>query len=70
MTETQYVLLMDGSKRKLLIVKAEPLTGHIVYIVEGSYIGPKDKQYGYVRDYYGKGTSFVYPSEIKERIYE
>lgn len=70
MTETQYVLLIDGSKRRLLTVRAESLTGNIVYIVEGSYTGPNDKQYGYVRDYYGKNTSFVYPSEIKEYVYE
>lgn len=70
MTETQKVLLKDGSKFKLLTVKPEPLTGNIVYIIEGLYTGPNDEKYGYVRDYYGEGTSFVYPSEILGVIYE
>ena len=70
MTEVQQVLLIDGSIRKLLTVKPDPLTGRIIYIIEGNYSGPRDKDYGYVRDYYGEGTSFVYPSEIKEYVYE
>lgn len=70
MTQKQKVILVNGDVAEVIKIMPEPLSGNMVYIIKGQYKGAKDEEHGYQRDYYGEGTGFVYPSEIREYIYE
>lgn len=61
-----YVRTHNGFISKIIEVKREPISGNEIILIKGNYKGNKDEEYGYVRDYYKKGTSFVYRGEIKE----
>ena len=61
-----YVRTHNGFISKIIEVKIEPISGNEIILIKGNYKGNKDEEYGYVRDYYKKGTSFVYRGEIKE----
>lgn len=66
----QKIIMPDGEEYSYIETRMEPISGNIVYIVQGCYKGEKDELYGYIRDYYGAGTSFIYPSEARGVIYE
>ena len=61
-----YVRTHNGFISKIIEIKREPISGNEIILIKGNYKGNKDEEYGYVRDYYKKGTSFVYRGEIKE----
>lgn len=62
------VRLIDGTIATVIDIKNEPLSLNQVVLVDKEYKGPSDEKYGYNRQYYKKGTWFVYYSEIAEKI--
>lgn len=62
------VLLENGTVANIVDINNEPLSHNTVYLVDKKFEGKYDKKYGYNRQYYKKGTWFVYPSEIVEKV--
>ena len=62
------VKLIDGTIATIVDIKNEPISLNTVYLIDKKYKGKCDDKYGYVREYYKKGTWFVYPSEIVEKV--
>ena len=70
MNKGDKVKLINETIATILDIVKEPISNNEVYLIDKSYKGTKDFEYGYNRQYYGKGTWFVYRGEIKERIGE
>lgn len=64
------VKLTDGTIATIVGIENEPLSLNTVYLVDKKYKGKYDDERGYDRGYYKKGTWFVYPSEIVEKVEE
>lgn len=62
------VRLIDGTIATIVDIKNEPICFNKVYLIDKQYKGKYDDEYGYNREYYKKGTWFVYPSEIAEKV--
>ena len=59
------VILNDDKEATIVGIENEPISHNRVYLVNRKYVGKNDKKYGYNRQYYKKGTWFVYGGEIK-----
>lgn len=59
------VELIDGTIANIVDIKNEPISHNIVYLIDKPFGTKYDEESGYKRQYYGEGTWFVYPSEIK-----
>lgn len=70
MKYSKRIILINGQIFDFKEQREEPLSKNTIYIIRGEYKGPNDEKYGYIRNYYGEGTSFIYAGEIKEFIYE
>ena len=68
-SEGMYIRTNNGYISKIICFKSEPISNNEIILIKGKYKGNKDKEYGYVRDYYGKGTSFLYRGEIIKASY-
>lgn len=64
------VKLIDGTIATIVDIKNEPISLNMIYLIDKQYKGKYDDKYGYNREYYKKGTWFVYPSEIVEKVEE
>ncbi len=64
------VKLIDGTIATIVDIKNEPISLNKVYLIDKQYKGKYDDKYSYNREYYKKGTWFVYPSEIAEKVEE
>lgn len=62
--EGMYIRTKNGFLGKIIEFKNEPLSNNEVILIEGEYKGENDEEYGYIRDYYKKGKSFLYRNEI------
>lgn len=62
------VKLIDGTIATIVDIKNEPLSSNQVFLIDKKYKGAKDKEYGYNRQYYKKGTWFAYRGEIVEKV--
>lgn len=62
------VKLIDGTIATIVDIKNEPISLNKVYLIDKQYKGKYDDAYGYNREHYKKGTWFVYPSEIVEKV--
>ena len=62
------VKLIDGTIATIVDIKNEPISLNEVYLIDKQYKGKCDDKYGYNREYYKKGTWFVYYSEIVEKV--
>ena len=62
------VKLIDGTIATIVDIKNAPISLNTVYLVDKKYKGKYDDERGYIREYYKKGTWFVYPSEIVEKV--
>lgn len=62
------VKLKDGTIATIVGIEIEPISLNKVYLIDKQYKGKYDDEYGYDREYYKKGTWFVYPSEIVEKV--
>lgn len=62
------VKLIDGTIATIVDIKNEPISLNEVYLIDKQYKGKCDDKYGYNREYYKKGTWFVYLSEIVEKV--
>lgn len=62
------VRLIDGTITTIVGIENEPISLNKVYLIDKQYKGKYNDKYGYNREYYKKGTWFVYPSEIVEKI--
>nr|DAW91297.1 MAG TPA: hypothetical protein [Bacteriophage sp.] len=62
------VRLINGTIATIVGIENEPISLNKVYLINKKYKGKYDDKYGYNREYYKKGTWFVYPSEIVEKV--
>lgn len=62
------VRLIDGTIATIVGIENEPISLNKVYLINKQYKGKHDNEYGYDREYYKKGTWFVYLSEIVEKV--
>ncbi len=62
------VKLIDGTIATIVDIKNEPFSLYKVYLIDKQYKGKYDDEYGFNREYYKKGTWFVYPVEIAEKV--
>ena len=62
------VRLIDGTVATIVDIKNEPLSLNKVYLIDKQYKGKYDDKHCYNREYYKKGTWFVYLSEIVEKV--
>lgn len=62
------VKLIDGTIATIVDIKNAPISLNTVYLIDKQYKGKCDDKYGYNREYYKKGTCFVYLSEIVEKV--
>lgn len=60
------VKLINGTIATIVGIEHEPISLNKVYLIDKQYKGKYDDKYGYNREYYKKGTWFVYLSEIVE----
>lgn len=64
------VKLLNGTIATIVNIVNEPISLNTVYLIDKPYKGSKDEEYGYNRQYYQKGTWFVYRGEIIEKVGE
>ena len=62
------VRLIDGTVATIVDIKNQPISLNKVYLIDKRYKGKYDDKYCYDREYYKKGTWFVYPKEIVEKV--
>lgn len=62
------VKLVDGTIATIVDIKNESLSLNKIYLIDKQYKGKYDDKYCYDREYYKKGTWFVYPKEIVEKV--
>lgn len=62
------VKLIDGTIATIIDIKNEPICLNKVYLIDKQYKGKYDDEYGCNREYYKKGTWFVYPGEIVDKV--
>lgn len=62
------VKLIDGTIATIVGIEHEPISLNKIYLIDKQYKGKYDDKYGYNREYYKKGTWFVYLSEIVEKV--
>lgn len=62
------VRLIDETIATIVGIENEPISLNTVYLIDKKYKGKYDNENGYDREYYKKGTWFVYPSEIVEKV--
>lgn len=62
------VRLIDGTIATIVGIENEPISLNTIYLIDKKYKGKYDNKYGYNREYYKKGTCFVYPGEIIEKV--
>ena len=62
------VRLINGTIATIVGIENEPISLNKVYLIDKQYKGKYDNKYGYNRKKKKKGTWFVYPSEIVEKV--
>lgn len=62
------VRLINGTIATIVGIENASISLNKVYLIDKQYKGKYDDEYGYNREYYKKGTWFVYPSEIVEKV--